>query len=56
MLNIKYNFDDWQFWFLKGYTHMESGQLDSTIDSFGQALRVSPSHQIVLHDLACVYE
>jgi len=54
----KFDFNDAEFWFLKGYGHAHGGsdEQESAIDSYRQAIRKDPSHVQSMHNLACVYE
>jgi tetratricopeptide (TPR) repeat protein len=51
-----FDFNAWEFWYLKGNKHLASRDWESAIDSFNQALRIAPETICCLHNLACVYE
>ena len=39
--NMRFNFDDADFWYLKGHSHYLKNELDSAIDSYRQAVRIN---------------
>jgi hypothetical protein len=39
--NMRFNFEDADFWYLKGYDHYLKSELDSAIDSYRQAVRLN---------------
>lgn len=56
--NKKFDFNDANFWFLKGYNHSHGSvhEEESAIDSYRQAINIDPFHIDSIHNLACVYE
>lgn len=54
--NMRFNFEDPRFWYLKGYEHQSRGELDSAIDSYRQAVRLDQSHRESMLNLANCYE
>lgn len=54
----KFDFNDAQFWYLKGYAHAHAtaDEDESAIDSYRQAIGINPFHIESMHNLACVYE
>ena len=54
--NMRFNFDDADFWYLKGYDHYMRSELDSAIDSYRQAVRLNPRHYHSMINLANCYE
>lgn len=56
--NKKFDFNDANFWFIKGYNHCHNGvnEEESAIDSYRQAIGIDPFHIQSIHNLACVYE
>lgn len=58
MMKQKYDFQNADFWYLKGYEHAHSSrnEVESAIDSYRQAIRLRPHFVQALHNLACMYE
>lgn len=54
--NRRFNFDDADFWYLKGFEHYSRGELDSAVDSYRQAIRLNQRHYNSLLNLANCYE
>ena len=50
------NFQDADFWYLKGYDHARDFEMDSAIDSYRQAIRLATSHSAAMINLAAQYE
>ena len=54
--NMRFNFDDADFWYLKGHAHYLKSELDSAIDSYRQAVRINQRHYQSMINLANCYE
>ena len=54
--NKRFNFEDADFWYLKGYDHYNKSELDSAIDSYRQAVRLNQRHYHAMVNLANCYE
>ena len=50
--NTKFDFQDADFWFLKGFDHAELKEMDSAIDSYRQAIRLDSKHAGAMINLA----
>lgn len=50
------NFQDADFWYLKGYDHGLEFEMDSAIDSYRQAIRLNTQHSEAMINLAAQYE
>ncbi len=53
---MRFNFDDANFWYLKGFDHYSKGELDSAVDSYRQAIRLNQRHFNSMMNLANCYE
>ena len=50
------NFQDADFWYLKGYDHGLNFEMDSAIDSYRQAIRLETKHAQAMINIAGQYE
>ena len=49
---IKLDFQEANFWYLKGYDHAEKTEMDSAIDSYRQCIRLDSKHAGAMVNLA----